>query len=216
MRASPLTKQLIFVMGGARSGKSAFAERLAALRQAQKGGRMLYIATAEALDTDMERRIAKHRQQRPPEWDTLEEPVKLPDVVPSALDGYDTCLLDCLTLWVSNLLLSMEEDSQGRPHPNPPPEGEGTNAEQQILSETHRLLEAYEQSPATWIVVSNEVGLSVVPSTRLGAVYRDALGRVNQAVAARADRVYFMVAGLALEMKSLGALPYASVEPSFD
>ena len=188
-----MPKQLIFILGGARSGKSAFAERLARRR----GGRVLYVATAEALDADMELRIANHRQQRPPEWDTLEEPVKLPDVLPPALDGYDTCLLDCLTLWVSNLLLSME----GNP-----------GAEQEILSETHRLLEAYQQSPSTWIVVSNEVGLSVVPETRLGAVYRDALGRVNQAVAARADKAYFMVAGLALEMKSLGALPYTSAE----
>ena len=205
-------KELIFVLGGARSGKSAFAERLAALRQAQEGGQVLYVATAEALDADMERRIANHRQQRPPEWDTLEEPVNLPDVLPTALSGYDTCLLDCLTLWVSNLLLS----TAGSPHPNPPPEGEGITSEQEILSSAHRLMEVYEQSSATWIVVSNEVGLSVVPSTRLGAVYRDALGRVNQAVASRADKVYFMVAGLALEMKSLGALPYTSSDLRLD
>ena len=183
------------MLGGARSGKSAFAERLASHRQTQSGGRVLYVATAEALDADMERRIANHRQQRPPEWDTLEEPLDLPSALPPALSGYDTCLLDCLTLWVSNMLLTME----GNP-----------GAEQEILSAAHRLMESYEQSSATWIVVSNEVGLSVVPSTRLGAVYRDALGRVNQAVAARADKVYFMVAGLALEMKSLGALPYSS------
>ena len=201
MRASSLPGELIFVLGGARSGKSAFAERLAALRQAQEGGRVLYVATAEALDADMERRIANHRQQRPPEWDTLEEPLHLPTVLPSALDGYDTCLLDCLTLWVSNLLLSME----GNP-----------NAEQEILAAAHRLLEVYEQSSATWIVVSNEVGLGIVPPYPLGARYRDALGRVNQAVAARADKVFFMVAGLVLEMKSLGALPYASPELSFD
>ena len=212
MRASSLPGELIFVLGGARSGKSAFAERLAALRQAQAGGRVLYVATAEALDADMERRIANHRRQRPPEWDTLEEPLHLPTVLPSALDGYDTCLLDCLTLWVSNLLLSMEQ----RPHPNPPPEGEGMSAEQEILAAAHRLLEVYEQSSATWIVVSNEVGLGIVPPYPLGARYRDALGRVNQAVAARADKVFFMVAGLVLEMKSLGALPYASPELSFD
>ena len=90
------------------------------------------------------------------------------------------------------------------------------NAEREIESETHRLLETYEQSPATWIVVSNEVGLSVVPSTRLGAVYRDALGRVNQVVSARADKVYLMIAGLALEIRSLGALPHTSAELSFD
>jgi len=207
-----LPKELIFVLGGARSGKSAFAERLAALRQAQVGGRVLYVATAEALDADMERRIANHRKQRPPEWDTLEEALHLASALPDALQGYDTCLLDCLTLWVSNMLLSME----GRPHPNPPPEGEGMNPEREILAAAHRLMESYEHSPATWIVVSNEVGLGVVPPSRLGAVYRDALGRVNQAVAARADKVYLMVAGLALEMKSLGALPYAAVESPFD
>ena len=203
-------KELIFVLGGARSGKSAFAERLASLRQAQEGGRVLYVATAEALDDDMERRIANHRQQRPPEWDTLEEPVNLPDVLPSALSGYDTCLLDCLTLWVSNLLLSMGDA------PTPTLPRRERESEQEIMSATQRLLEVYEESSATWIVVSNEVGLSVVPSTRMGAVYRDALGRVNQAVAAQADKVYFMVAGLALEMKSLGALPYARSDPRLD
>ena len=217
-----MPKELIFVLGGARSGKSAFAERLAALRQAQEGGRVLYVATAEALDADMERRIANHRRQRPPEWDTLEEPLNLASALPDALQGYDTCLLDCLTLWVSNMLLSIE----GRPHPrieygagtNLPPEGEGEGVavEQEILASAQRLMEVYEKSPATWIVVSNEVGLGVVPPSRLGAVYRDALGRVNQAVAARADKVYFMAAGLALEMKSLGALPYAAVELPFD
>ena len=188
-----MTKQLILVLGGARSGKSTFAERLARRR----GGRVLYVATAEAMDEDMERRIMAHRQQRPEEWQTLEEPLELTSALPPVLGGYDTCLLDCLTLWASNLLLSME----GNP-----------NAEQEIQAAAGSLLDVYEQSSATWIMVSNEVGLGVVPSSRLGAVYRDALGRVNQAVAARADRVYFMVAGLALEMKSLGALSYTSLE----
>ena len=188
-----MTKQLILVLGGARSGKSTFAERLARCR----GGRVLYVATAEAMDEDMERRIMAHRQQRPEEWQTLEEPLELTSALPPVLGGYDTCLLDCLTLWASNLLLSME----GNP-----------NAEQEIQAAAGRLLDVYEQSSATWIMVSNEVGLGVVPPSRLGAVYRDALGRVNQAVAARADRVYFMVAGLALEMKSLGALSYTSLE----
>ena len=100
-----VAKELIFVLGGARSGKSAFAERVAKHR----GGRVLYVATAEALDADMERRIANHKRQRPPEWDTLEEPKRLDVLLPATLDGHDTCLLDCLTLWVSNLLLSKEE-----------------------------------------------------------------------------------------------------------
>ena len=187
-----MSKQLIFVLGGARSGKSAFAERLAA-----QGGRVMYVATAEALDDDMRRRIAAHRSQRPAEWDTLEEPLHLASVLPAALDGYDTCLLDCVTLWVSNLLLSKD----GNPA-----------AELQILEAARALVEVYERSHATWIVVSNEVGLGVVPPSALGARYRDALGRVNQLLAARADRVYLMVAGLSLELKSLGAVPLANAE----
>ena len=119
-----MPKQLIFVLGGARSGKSAFAERLAA-----QGGRVLYVATAEALDDDMRRRIAAHRSQRPAEWGTLEEPLDLASVLPAALDGYDTCLLDCVTLWVSNLLLSKE----GNPA-----------AEREILEAARALMEVYE------------------------------------------------------------------------
>ena len=187
-----MSKQLILVLGGARSGKSAFAERLAG-----QGGRVMYVATAEALDDDMRRRIAAHRSQRPAEWDTLEEPLNLAPVLPAALEGYDTCLLDCVTLWVSNLLLSNEGNSA---------------AEREILEAARALMEVYERSHATWIVVSNEVGLGVVPPSALGARYRDALGRVNQLLAARADRVYLMVAGLALELKSLGAVPLASAD----
>ena len=177
-----MTKELILILGGARSGKSALAERLASQRE-----RVLFVATAEALDMDMERRIAAHRSQRPSAWRTLEEPLDLSSAVQEAMDGYEVCLLDCLTLWVSNLLLKMEDDP---------------NVEREILAEVERLLEVYEESSATWIVVSNEVGLGIVPSSRLGRLYRDILGRVNQAVAARADRVYLTVAGLALEIKS--------------
>ena len=177
-----MTKELILILGGARSGKSALAERLASQRE-----RVLFVATAEALDVDMERRIAAHRSQRPSAWRTLEEPLDLSYAIQEALDGYEVYLLDCLTLWVSNLVLKMEDDP---------------NVEREILAEVERLLEVYEESSATWIVVSNEVGLGIVPSSLLGRLYRDILGRVNQAVAARADRVYLTVAGLALDVKS--------------
>ena len=183
-----MPKQLIFVLGGARSGKSSFAEQLA-----MQGERVLYVATAQALDEDMDQRIAAHRAQRPQAWDTLEEPLDLVGTLPNSLMGYDTCLLDCLTLWVSNLLLSKE----GNPE-----------AQDEILASARELLDVYEQSQDTWIVVSNEVGLGVVPPSRLGSVYRDALGKVNQVVAARADKVYLMVAGLALDLKAMGAVPY--------
>ena len=186
-----MSKELILITGGARSGKSALAELLARRRE-----RVLFVATAEALDSDMERRIAAHRSQRPSEWDTLEEPLDLASAIPAALDGYDVCLLDCLTLWVSNLLLSLESSP---------------NVEEEILSAVERLLDVCESSSASWIVVSNEVGLGIVPASSLGRLYRDILGRVNQIVASRADRVYLTVAGLALDVKALG-VPITKVE----
>ncbi len=197
-----LPKQLIFVLGGARSGKSAFAEQLARNPSAGSGGRVLYVATAEVLDDEMRRRIDAHRRQRPATWDTLEEPLALPSALASCLCGndggreYGTCLLDCLTLWISNQLLAREGDP---------------NAEREILAAASELLEVYEQSPATWIVVSNEVGLSVVPASPLGRTFRDVQGRVNQMFAARADRAYLMVAGLAMDLKALGAVPFTSL-----
>ena len=107
-------------------------------------------------------------------------------------------VLDCLTLWVSNLLLRLPDDS---------------GAEKAILDAAQALLGLIGRSTATWIVISNEVGLGVVPPSPLGRTYRDALGRVNQLVAARANRVYLMVAGLALELNELNARPFSQIEP---
>ena len=184
--------ELILLLGGARSGKSSAAQRLA-----QGGRRVLFIATAQALDADMTRRIAAHRAQRPAAWDTLEEPFDPAAAAAPLLSRYDTVVLDCLTLWVSNLLLRQEDAAAAEPA---------------LLDAAGRLLALIERSPAAWIVVSNEVGLGVVPPSPLGRTYRDALGRVNQLVAARADRVYLLVAGLALELKALGAQPFPAGE----
>ena len=187
-------KQLILILGGARSGKSACAESIA-----RQGERTLFVATAEALDDDMRRRILIHREQRPAAWDTLEEPLDPVAAIPAALSGHDTLLLDCLTVWVSNLLLELGDDS---------------HAKDEILARADALLDLYEQTNASWILVSNEVGLGVVPASPLGRNYRDILGRVNQLVASRADKVYLMVAGLALELKSLGARPFSGLAMS--
>ena len=188
-----MKKELVFILGGARSGKSAFAERLA-----RRGGRVLFVATAEARDQDMRRRIAAHRERRPAGWDTLEEPRDLVAALRPLLDRYDTFLLDCLTLWVSNLLLERQDH---------------VGAESRIQDSARELMDLVEETHATWILVSNEVGEGIVPSSTLGRAYRDALGRVNQVAASRADRVYLMTAGLALELKSLGARPHAQLDP---
>ena len=174
-------KSLTLVLGGVRAGKSSYAQRLA-----QRGKRVLFVATAEAGDGEMKARIDAHRNSRPSDWDTLEEPVDLAGALDPALHRYDTVLLDCLTLWVSNLLLR-----------NP----DLDSARNDILPEAENLLELYRNSNASWIVVSNEVGLGVVPPTDLGRAYADELGRVNQLVAAEADDVYFIAAGLPLKVK---------------
>ena len=187
-----MSKELVLIIGGARSGKSALAERLA-----RRADRVLFVATAQALDGDMARRIATHRSNRPASWNTLEEPLDLAASLSEAVKGHDVVLLDCLTLWVSNTLLK-DEGSR--------------DAERKILASTEDLLGLYETGGATWIVVSNEVGLGVVPPSSLGRAYRDVLGRVNQLVAGRADKVYLALAGLALEMKELGARPIDEIE----
>ncbi len=159
---------------------------------ARDGGRVLFIATAEALDEAMERRIAAHRRYRPEAWDTLEEPIHLSRAVRPLVRRYDTFVLDCLTLWVSNLLLE---------------DGEASGAEKMILETVGRLLDLIDAAGGRWILVSNEVGQGIVPASPLARDYRDVLGRVNQLVASRADRAYLMVAGMALELKALGGSP---------
>lgn len=180
-----MSKELVLVLGGARAGKSAFAEGLA-----RSGKRVLFVATAEARDAEMAERIARHKARRPAGWETREEPIGLPEAISERADRYDTVLVDCLTLWVSNQMLQ-----EHAPVP----------LEEAVLEETRRLLDVYDRGQARWIVVSNEVGLGVVPPTELGRAYRDVLGRVNHLVARRADKVYLLVAGLALELKGLGA-----------
>jgi len=157
-------------------------------RMARDGERVLFIATAEALDEAMQRRIAAHRRHRPEHWDTLEEPIHVTRAVRPLVDRYDTFVLDCLTLWVSNLLLQDDEAS---------------DAEGAVLETVGRLLDLIDAAGGRWILVSNEVGQGIVPASPLGREYRDVLGRVNQLVASTADRAYLMVAGLAVELKSL-------------
>ena len=169
---------LTLILGGARSGKSTHA-----LALARDAARVLFVATAEPRDADMAARIAAHRAGRPAAWATLEEPRALAASLASVGDRYDVVVIDCLTLWVSNL---MAVAPSGTVDP---------------VSWVDPLLAAYRAGTASWIVVSNEVGLGIVPATSLGRAYRDALGTVNRLVAAAADTVTLMVAGLPLSVR---------------
>ena len=185
--------KLVLILGGARSGKSAFAEQLAA----SSGRRVAFIATATAGDDDMRARIARHRASRSPEWLTIEEPLQLAGAVRRAAELADVLLLDCITLWLANWM-----GQQGDLELDDAP-GEAYTG--RVLSDIEELL-ATLATPGpgkTLIAVSNEVGLGIVPAYPLGRVYRDTLGWVNQRLARSADRVYLMVAGLAVDIKRL-------------
>ncbi|ETW95553.1 MAG: hypothetical protein ETSY1_30115 [Candidatus Entotheonella factor] len=181
-----LDHKLTLILGGARSGKSTYAETLAA----QYPGSVLYVATAQAWDEDMASRIAAHQAQRPSHWRTLEAPVHVGQAILEAPPA-DVILIDCLTLLASNVIAPLDTSDQAV-------------ADQALQVEIDALCEAFTGTVTTahWIIVSNEVGLGIVPAYPLGRVYRDALGRANQRLAALADCVLFMVAGLPLTVKS--------------
>ncbi len=165
----------MLVLGGARSGKSAYAERLVAT----SGLEAIYVATAEAGDDEMAARIAEHRARRDANWKTVEAPQALEEALEQEAGEGKAVLVDCLTLWLSNLLLA------------------GADLE----ARTHALCETLTRARGLRVLVSNEVGLGLVPDTALGRRFRDAQGRLNQAVASVADSVVFMAAGLPLVLK---------------
>jgi adenosylcobinamide kinase/adenosylcobinamide-phosphate guanylyltransferase len=177
--------KLTLILGGARSGKSTYAQNMAM----ECEGKVTYIATAEALDDEMAARIENHKKERPQDWETREIPRELAATLQKNPVEADIVLLDCLTLLVSNLLLNHASDEE-------PLDEKSIHAKG--LAEIEALLGIIQKSPADWIIVSNEVGLGLVPPTLLGRVYRDLLGSLNQKLAARADEVFFLVAGIAI------------------
>jgi len=181
------SSQLTFILGGARSGKSAYAQALA--RQSE--GSVLYVATAQAGDDEMKARIDAHRAERPAHWRTLEAPLNVGQAIRQALQEQpaDVVLLDCMTLLTSNVILQLPETASER------------EASAAIMAEVDALLACYKNTKARWIIVSNEVGLGLVPPYPLGRMYRDALGRANQRLAAAATDALFMVAGMPLPIR---------------
>ena len=177
--------RLILLLGGARGGKSAYAQQLAQDAAHVSGAEVCFIATAQALDEDMTARIARHRTERPVNWRTIEEPCQIDEALKQASDA-GIVIVDCLTLFVSNWLMRHEDEQE---------------CEQFLRRVTREFLKITRARQQTIICVSNEVGLGIVPDTRLGRVFRDLLGRVNQDFAAAADDVYLLVAGLPLRLK---------------
>jgi adenosylcobinamide kinase/adenosylcobinamide-phosphate guanylyltransferase len=171
-----LTAGTVLVLGGARSGKSAYAE---SLFPATPGARYLYLATGQARDGEMADRIRQHRERRGAHWLTAEEPMAIAPILNAPGQDVSAILVDCLTLWISNLM----------------------EAGLDVAAETEALCRALTQAPVPVVLVSNEVGLGLVPETPLGRAFRDAQGRVNQRVAAACDRVAFVAAGLPMILK---------------
>ncbi|WP_343314637.1 bifunctional adenosylcobinamide kinase/adenosylcobinamide-phosphate guanylyltransferase [Brucella sp. BE17] len=175
--APPRTEfaKITFVLGGARSGKSSFAEK----KVEASGLQPVYLATGRAFDGEMENRIAIHRDRRGSQWQTVEEPLDLVGALEKNMGHDRFVLVDCLTLWITNLMM----------------------AELDIAAETHKLAASLRKLVSPVILVSNEVGLGIVPENRMAREFRDFAGFAHQAVASVADEVYFMAAGLPLKMK---------------
>ncbi|MEJ7933753.1 bifunctional adenosylcobinamide kinase/adenosylcobinamide-phosphate guanylyltransferase [Sphingobium sp. AN558] len=165
----------LLVLGGARSGKSGYAQGRAEALE----GNLVFVATAQAFDEEMADRIALHRADRGPRWTTAEAPVDLASIIDRHSQPHNVLLIDCLTLWTSNLLL----------------------ADQDIIVATELLVSATTRAPGPLIFVANEVGLGIVPDNPLARRFRDEAGRVNQAIAAAVDEVTFVAAGLPLRLK---------------
>ncbi|MGE3962180.1 MAG: bifunctional adenosylcobinamide kinase/adenosylcobinamide-phosphate guanylyltransferase [Dehalococcoidia bacterium] len=179
--------QVLFVTGGARSGKSTFAEHLA--RHA--GTPVVYVATMEAGDAELRDRIRRHQSRRPAEWQTVEEPLALAEAI-TAADPAACVLVDCLSLWVTNRLMQLGSDE---------PSLDAIDALEVALdAEVDALISAAGARPGTTVLVTNEVGAGVVPPYPLGRVYRDILGRVNQRASRAADRAWLLVSGRPLEL----------------
>ena len=180
--------KITFVIGGARSGKSSFALKEASRLEGQKA----FIATAEALDDEMKGRIDKHKVERGSDWNTYEEQIKIADVLSELTVKYNVIVLDCLTIWLSNLLMQAQMGADRQAVAEAVDE----------LTDKLRSLSSTSQSPGNRLfIVSNEVGAGIVPENKLARQFRDLAGTLNQKVAEAADEVYLVAAGIPVKIK---------------
>lgn len=170
--------KLTFIIGGARSGKSNLAAQMAK----EENKRVVFIATAQVLDEEMERRVQLHKKERPHYWRTIEEHKNLIPHLEKINSSFDIAIIDCLTLYISNLFLEKEDEHRIEDHIN-------------------TLIQALKTAAFKTIIISNEVGLSIIPDNALARKFRDLAGKINQIAAKQSDEVFFMVSGLPLKLK---------------
>ena len=170
--------KIILITGGARSGKSGFALTIAG----RKKGKVAFIATAQAKDAEMKKRITLHKACRPKNWVTFEEPYDIASLLKKLAPSFRTAVIDCLTLWITNLIMKKADDAC-------------------IEKEALKMLDVLNKSKIDAIFVTNEVGSGIGPDNKLARRFRDASGRINQLVARQANEMYFMISGVPLKMK---------------
>jgi adenosylcobinamide kinase/adenosylcobinamide-phosphate guanylyltransferase len=183
---------LILILGGARSGKSTYAQKLAEETTAGSS-RVAYVATGITCDDEMRARVEQHQRSRPPEWATIEAPTEVAQVIKRAGEEYAVMIVDCLTTLITNWLAERGQLEE--------PTEDMVELEKAVLGRVEELVHAAEGARATVIVVSNEVGLGIVPTFKAGRVFRDLAGLANQIVARKADEVYVMWAGIPQKIK---------------
>ena len=182
--------KITLITGGARSGKSRLAQELAR----KSGGAVLFVATAEAGDEEMKQRIEAHRKGRPPGWVTLEVTTHIGSQITRNIGQARTVIIDCITLLINNVFEEHDKKT------------DASLLEKAVTAEIKELLDGIDHSDANFIIVTNEVGLGIIPADRVSRLYRDLLGKANQMLAEHADEVYLMVAGIPVAVKKLNGI----------
>lgn len=183
--------KIVLVTGGARSGKSSFAESLCI----KQNNRTAYIATSVAFDDEMKSRVKKHQQSRPKEWKTYEIYKDIYSIIEELGENHDTVIMDCVTLMVNNLMFTSGIDIDVATS------GELDELESYIKNQIKKLLEAVKNTNLYFVIVTNEIGMGVVPENKLARIYGDFVGRANQQISKMSDEVYFVVSGIPMKVK---------------
>ncbi|WP_270943300.1 bifunctional adenosylcobinamide kinase/adenosylcobinamide-phosphate guanylyltransferase [Romboutsia lituseburensis] len=183
--------KIILVTGGARSGKSNFAEKLCI----DQNNSTAYIATSIPFDDEMKDRVKKHKESRPQDWKTYEIYKDIYSIIKEISNNHETVILDCVTLLVNNLMFTYDMDIDKAN------QEEINELEKYIKDQVKKLIEEIKKTNLYFVVVTNELGMAVVPANKLSRVYTDIVGRINQQIASQSDEVYFVVSGIPMKIK---------------